>query len=93
MASLHVRIDDKTKKKVQKILSDLGIDMSTAISMYFHQIALHDRIPFAIEKTRTVPAHIMQEWEKEVQEALASGKSYATAQEMHEDILGKDYDK
>lgn len=93
MSSLHVRIDEKTKKKVQKILEALGLDMSTAISMYFHQIALHNRIPFAIEKTRTVPTHIMQEWEKEVQEALASGKSYANAKEMHADILGEGYDE
>lgn len=90
MSSLHVRIDEKTKKKVQKILEALGLDMSTAINMYFHQIALHDRIPFAIEKTRAVPAHIMEEWERETQEALASGKSYANAKEMHEDILSED---
>ena len=92
MTSLHVRIDEKMKKKVQKILDDLGLDMSTAINMYFHQIALQDRIPFAIEKTRAVPAHIMREWEKEVQEALASGKSYATAKEMMDDILSEDDD-
>jgi len=92
MASLHVRIDDVTKKKVQKILDELGLDMSTAVNMYFHQIALQKGIPFEISKERVVPEHIMREWEKEVQEALASGKSYATAEEMHADILGKDYD-
>lgn len=93
IASLHVRIDEKTKKKVQKILDDLGLDMSTAINMYFHQISLQEGIPFGITKGRVVPAHIMKEWEREAQEALKSGKSYATAQEMHEDILGKGYDK
>lgn len=92
MATLHVRIDDATKKKVQKILDELGLDMSTAVNMYFHQIALQQGIPFEIYKERVVPSHIMKEWEKEVQEALASGKSYATAEEMHADILGKDYD-
>lgn len=60
MATLHVRIDDATKKKVQKILDELGLDMSTAVNMYFHQIALQQGIPFEISKERVVPGHIMR---------------------------------
>jgi len=92
MAALHIRIDEKKKKEVQKILDDLGLDMSTAVNMYFHQIALRQGIPFDISKERIVPTHIMREWEREAQEAIASGKSYSSAEEMHADILGKNYD-
>lgn len=92
MAALHIRINEKKKKEVQKILDDLGLDMSTAVNMYFHQIALQQGIPFEISKERSVPTRIMKEWEREAQEALKSGKSYTTAEKMHTDILGKDYD-
>ena len=87
MASLHIRIDEKMKKKVQKILDDLGLDMSTAVNMYFHQIALREGIPFDIDRGRWVPKHIMEEWEKEVQDALKNGKRYTSASEMMADIL------
>ena len=40
-----------------------------------------------------MPAHIMEEWERETQEALASGKSYANAKEMMADILSEDDDE
>jgi DNA-damage-inducible protein J len=87
MASLHIRIDDKTKKKVQKILGDLGLDMSTAVNMYFSQIAMHEGIPFTIERERRVPKHIMEKWEREVQEALKNGKRYTNVSTMMADIL------
>lgn len=45
-----------------------------------------------VTKSRFVPSHIMKEWEREAQEALATGKSYATSEEMMIDILGKNYD-
>jgi DNA-damage-inducible protein J len=92
MAALHIRIDEKKKKEVQKILDDLGLDMSTAVNMYFHQIALKQGIPFDISKERFVPTYIMKEWEREAQEAISSGKSYANAQEMMTDILSEDDD-
>lgn len=48
MNTLQVRIDEKTKVKVQKILQKMGLDMSTAVKMYFHQIIQRQAIPFLI---------------------------------------------
>jgi len=35
---IQVRIDSKTKNEAKKILDDLGMDMSSAIKIFFHQI-------------------------------------------------------
>lgn len=91
MATLHVRIDEKTKAKVQKILEDMGLDMSTAVNIYFHHIAMQEAIPFQIVREMRVPDHIMEEWEREAQDALSNGKGYSSVEELHADILGKDY--
>jgi len=48
-ATIHTRIDEKTKTKTQKILKILNISMSEAISMFFRQIVLHKGIPFEIK--------------------------------------------
>ena len=48
MAYIQVRIDDKTKKQVQKILGKLGLDMSSAIKIYFQQIIMKKGIPFTV---------------------------------------------
>jgi len=48
-ATIQARIDPKIKKQAQKILGDLQISMSEAISMYLAQVALHKGIPFSIK--------------------------------------------
>lgn len=89
MATLHVRIDSDIKKKAQKILSDIGLDMSTAVNMYFYKIVMNEGIPFDVQRERYVPDHIMEEWEREAQEALKHGKRYASAKELHADIIAE----
>ncbi len=46
MTTIQVRIDEKTKKSAKKVLDNLGVDMSSAIKVYFKQIVIHQGIPF-----------------------------------------------
>lgn len=48
MSTIQIRIDEKTKSKAQKILQKMGLDMSSAIKLYFHQIIQEEGIPFPI---------------------------------------------
>ena len=45
-STISLRIDSELKKDVETILNDLGIPMTTAITMYFNQIKLNNGIPF-----------------------------------------------
>ena len=47
-ATLNLRVNPKTKKSAEDVLSRLGIPMSTAIDMYFRQITLTGGIPFRV---------------------------------------------
>ena len=46
-ATISLRIDSDLKNDVDKILKNLGIPMTTAITMYFNQIKMRNGIPFA----------------------------------------------
>jgi len=46
---INVKIDDNTKRRAQKILHSLGLNMSQAISIYFKQIVNTRSIPFEIK--------------------------------------------
>jgi len=46
MSTIQVRIDDKTKKAAQKVLSNLGLDLSGAIKIYLKQIVIKKGLPF-----------------------------------------------
>ena len=48
MSNIHVRIKDATKKSATKVLEKMGIDMSTAITMYLNQIVITQSIPFRL---------------------------------------------
>lgn len=48
MSTIQVRIDEKTKKSAKKILDKLGLDFSSAIKIYMHQIVTTEGIPFKI---------------------------------------------
>jgi len=48
MTTIQIRIDNKTKAAAQKVLYELGLDMTSAIQVYLKQISLHKRIPFSL---------------------------------------------
>ena len=48
MSNIHIRVKDKTKKSASRVLNRMGIDMSTAITMYLHQIIITQTIPFRL---------------------------------------------
>jgi DNA-damage-inducible protein J len=45
---VQVRLDDKTKSEVEKILDALGLTTSQAVTIYLKQIVLKRKIPFEI---------------------------------------------
>lgn len=45
---LNVNLDADLKQEVGATLSNLGLDFTTAITIYFKQIAIKHRIPFDI---------------------------------------------
>lgn len=48
MSTLHVRLDDKRKKQAQKILAQLGLDLSQVVRLFIHQICITDGVPLQI---------------------------------------------
>lgn len=48
MSTIQVRIDEKTKKSAKKVLDKIGVDMSSAIKVYFKQIVISQGIPFRL---------------------------------------------
>lgn len=48
MTTLQIRIDEKMKKDTKRVLDSLGLDMSSAIKIYFTQVVLTRSIPFPL---------------------------------------------
>ncbi len=83
MDTLHIRIDKGVKTKAGKTLADLGMDMSTAVKIFLHQVIVDKGLPFTPSRNTTA---LRARWDKEVADALEKGKRYKSAEEAHADI-------
>lgn len=48
MANLNIQIDDTLKQQAETIFSDIGLDFSTAVTIFFKQVVRHNGIPFEL---------------------------------------------
>jgi DNA-damage-inducible protein J len=48
MAQVNIRIDDKLKEQSEKFFENVGLTMSSAITLFLHQVILQQEIPFKI---------------------------------------------
>lgn len=88
--STNISIDEVTKKKAQLLLSEFGMDLSTAVNIFLKQMVYEGSFPFSI--TRDVPNAVtlaaMQETE-EMRRNPDKYKGYYDVNEMMGDILGE----
>lgn len=86
MATINIRIDENLKNKANKTLNKMGMDLSSAVKLFLHQTVKEDGLPFHPTNN---PKIIRAKWDKEVSEALKSGRSYSSTKKMLDDIIEK----
>jgi DNA-damage-inducible protein J len=72
-STINARITPELKHDVEGILAHLGLTLSEAVSLYFHQISLHKGLPFDVRIPNATTRKAMK--------AAAEGKTkrFATA--------------
>ena len=48
-SQINVRVDSSTKKDAERICSEIGISLSSAINIYLKKIVRENKIPFELE--------------------------------------------
>ena len=85
--TVQLRIDSVTKRKAQKILEELGLDLSSGTKLFLSQVVRSKSIPFVIRtKNGFTPAQ-EREIIKEVEWTKKYGKRYTNAKEMLDELL------
>lgn len=88
MANLTMRIDDELKKQAEELFNELGMNMTTAFTIFAKQAVREQRIPFEI--TREIPNAETLEAMNEVEQMKRDssiGKSYTDVDEMMKELL------
>lgn len=76
--TVQVRIDIKTKRAAQRTLEMMGLDLSSGMKLFLHNVAITQTIPFQI---RTVNGFTPKEEQKMLKETAEAhrGKKWFTS--------------
>lgn len=86
MANINIRIDEKVKYDAEKVFSELGLNPTTAITLFYKQVIRTGSIPFEL-KTE-IPNRTTRKALKEVEKMgknLIKTKTYKSIDDLMED--------
>ena len=98
MATINVRIDDETKTEAEKVLKELGISASSAITMFYRQIIREGALPFTPSLNRKMKYDYLNQTTKNaIRESRTNMLSddvqgYHSVRKMIDDILTEEDD-
>lgn len=88
MTRIQIRTDGKLKKDAQRILAELGLDLSTAVNLFLVQIKLRKGLPFPIVTENGFTTEQEQQLIRDLRDAKRSRSRYASGKEVTRAILG-----
>jgi len=84
---LQIRIDPKIKKETKIILDQLGLDMSSAVKMFFKQIINAKNIPFELRGKDGLTLRNAEILRESIIDASNSSKSFESGRALIKDVL------
>jgi len=85
---IQIRIDAETKKETKKILDSLGIDMSSAIKLFFRQIINARNLPFELRDENGLTLHNAELLRESIISSRNSAKTFKNGAALLKDALG-----
>ncbi len=58
---ITARVDPKLKRETEKVLKDLGLTTTQAITLFFNQVSLRKALPFAVALPNTETARAIED--------------------------------
>lgn len=85
--NISIRMDIELKKQAEKMFADMGLNMTTAMNIFLHQVVRQGKIPFEIAtdipNSETLEA--MQEMD-DIFNGKINAKKYKNTKELFEDL-------
>ena len=72
-SSVYVRIEPEVKAEAEKVLNDLGLNLSSAVGIFLKQVVINQGIPFPLQTKATKPKSIDSMTRDELNAELEKG--------------------
>jgi len=89
--SIQVRLDERLKKRVEKIFAEIGVDTPTAVRMFFMKVAATGEIPFplkAYEEDHYTPKQLkaLDHLAEQAMKGKGVSRAFTSMDELIEDL-------
>ena len=85
MATINIRVDDELKENTEKVLSELGLGMTSAITIFLKAVVRTNGIPFPLEIPNDKTLKAFKEVDK-IDSKKVDKKKYSTSNELRKDL-------
>jgi len=86
--NINVRVDTELKQSAEALFNDLGLNMSSAITMFLKSAVSHDGIPFDVKRMtpNAVTKAALAEY-KEMKKNPGNYKRYGSFDELMDEVI------
>ena len=89
-ARISVNIDGEVKQNAQRILSEIGMDLTTAIDLLLRTIVREERIPFSLQTERAYREDAYRQYvEMELEKSKQEASDPNTKWLLHDEVMSK----
>lgn len=89
-ARISVNVDGAVKQQAQRILNEIGMDMTTAVDLLLRTIVREERIPFELRTLRSYRDDMNQQYiRQELEKAKFEAANPDTVWLSHDDVKEK----
>ena len=87
-ANINVRVEQKLKKEAESLFEDLGLTMSSAITIFLKSAVSHDGIPFEVRRLPNESTKAALAEYDEMKNNPKAYKRYDSFDELASEVLG-----
>lgn len=85
MATINIRIDDELKKKSEIVLEEIGLGMTSALTIFLKAVVRNNGIPFSLEIPNQTTLEAFKEVD-DISKGKKSAKRYSNINELRKDL-------
>lgn len=85
MSTINIRVDNGLKEKADKVLDELGLSMTTALTIFLKAVVRTQSIPFSIEIPNKETLKAFDEVEQ-ISSGKVKAKKYSSVADLKKDL-------
>lgn len=86
MTTINIRVDEKLKKQAEEIFEEIGLGMTSALTIFLKAVVRNNGIPFSLEIPNKDTIEAFKEVE-EISQGKRKAKKYSSSSELKKDLL------